>query len=215
MLGIIPAAGKGERWGGFYKELLPIGDNRWLIDNTIDAMKTVGCERICLVTSPEKIHVHVQHFNKEKYKDLNIFFVINKGKEMWDSIVASFPYTEEYNYFAMPDTLYPVDSFPNKISFNIFGMGLFKTDKPERFGILKDGTIMNKMNCFGKKPFTAWGTLCWAKDTYEEFWKDKGIPNYTEAINVILRDGIYLEYVLDYYYDFATFKDYEEYIKNV
>lgn len=211
-LGIIPAAGEGSRWGQFQKELLPIGKEQWLIDCAVSALVTGGADKICIVTSPNKIHTHAQHFMKEKYRDINIFYIIQKDpSDLWGAIKATFPYTNGYNLFAMPDTLIPNFVFPYERKYD-FSLGLFTTDMPEKFGVFDGGRVFNKdPNITGVRK--AWGLLSWSANVVE-YWKLCKPSNYTEAINKALEKFTYGTFTLPYYWDFASWEDYCSWVKN-
>src|ERR1700761_5152739 len=100
MLGIVPCAGEGSRWGGMAKELVPIGPNRWLIDHALDAMRLAGVDRICIVASPPKIHMLVDHFRKGKYRHYRLFYVIQRERnELWEAMKESLAFAEDLNLF--------------------------------------------------------------------------------------------------------------------
>ena len=54
ILGIVPSAGEGTRWGGYFKELLPIGYDT-LLDRSISAMFAGGADKIVIVSKPDKL----------------------------------------------------------------------------------------------------------------------------------------------------------------
>ena len=216
--GIIPAAGMGTRWGNFTKELLPFGDNYWLIDYCIDAMLLGEVDRICIISSPEKINTHVQHFLKDKYKDIDIFYVIQKkGLDMWAAVEVALPFTTEVNYFGMPDTIF------NKNCFKImkqntdleFIMGTFLTTRPENFGVWWDNKIVNKISLSLTNPetiYTAWGNFLFT-DNIVNLWNIKNIKTYTEAINIAIEEYGFNQASLEYYYDFQNWDEYKKYIQ--
>lgn len=215
MLGVLPCAGEGIRWGKITKELIPIGDNRWLVDNAIESMKYAGVDKICIVTLTSKIQILVEHFKKEKYSDCEIFYVIQKKENsMWEAIKESFPYAEDTTLFAMTDTLFNVYSFSNFISANSqasFALGTFETQIPERFGVLIEGKFHDKpINCAAGN-YLAWGTMIWSKSVVQE-WLQQNPSDYTDAINIAINKfGLHM-FPLDYYYDFASWSDYEIWI---
>ncbi len=214
MIGIIPAAGEGSRWGQFQKELLPIGENAWLIDNTIYAMLKGGADKICIVSSPNKIHTHVQHFKKDKYKDLNIFFVIQREQQdIWGALKASFPFCEGFNLMAFPDTLYPTSVFEN-LSVRYFQMGTFMTREGDRLGVLDDktNTIINKDPSMKGKLVRAWGNFSFTGEVVD-FWTSRNITTYTGAMNLAIEHfGLYYR-DFEYYYDFANWESYIKWVQ--
>lgn len=219
MLGIIPCAGKGSRWGGQYKELLPLGKEKWVIDCCIDQMKSAGVTKFCIVTSLEKANVLTQHFSKEKYKDLNLFFVPQKyNMDMWGAILSALPYSlkEERSFFAMPDTFFGEHGFmhdDNIFNFN-FSLSLFDTKDGSRFGVYnsKNG-IVNKDPELKNGNYTAWGNFTFSPLVACE-WLNSDFLNYTDALNYAIKHYATYFNALDYYYDFATFEEYKCYLEH-
>ncbi len=206
-LGVIPAAGKAERWGGGLKELLPIGDRAWLIDRTISAMRMGGADAILLVTNKEKIHVHADHLDG---LDIPIFYVVQQGdNDIYSAIEESFAIKADHYLFAMPDTLYPLDAF-KRFSRESFNLGLHLTDKPERFGVFVDGLIVDKAE-LPQGHYEAWGVLSWSRDIVE-LWQMVHPENYTEAINRAIECHGRYTWKLDFYYDMASFEDYRDWM---
>lgn len=206
ILGIIPAAGKAERFGGLVKELLPIDEGITLLDNCIDSMNYAGADKIIIVTSPAKISLH-KYYVESKHKNLNIeFFVQNVPTGLGDLIELVTPQFKELNLFAMPDTLFPLDSFCNNLAkVNILSAGLFKTLTPNRFGIMVDDingpVFVDKPLDFPTGIYKAWGTLIFTGFV-------RPASTFTEFINT----NIDSTFNLDYYVDFASWKDYSQYI---
>ena len=218
ILGIIPSAGKGSRWGGYYKELLPLGDGEWLLDRCIKSMNIA--DEILIITSKDKIGTHVSHLN-DRFP--NVSFTLQKeGYDIMGAIRSSYPFTCKYNLFAMPDTVYPKYLFdfffPIGDNEPDFLLGMFQTTMPERFGVLhvdKDGEkIVNKQKSKNENStptVLAWGSMIWS-DRVVDLWQDLDIIDYTEAINVAIREFGFHSYPIDYYFDMATWKDYKEFI---
>jgi len=205
-MGIIPAAGKGSRWGGFAKELLPIGEKEWLLERTI---KTLDCDANLIITSPEKIS---QHIMATQHLPYNIAFSLQKHEQdIWGAIKTSFPYSYEYNLFSMPDTIIPsVNAFPEVLT-NPFYLGVFETKIPERFGVLLDRQVVNKVK-LEQGTYRAWGTLIWSKEVVD-YWKSVKIDNYTDAINLAIQKFGLETFPLRYYYDLANWEEYSNYVK--
>jgi hypothetical protein len=213
VLGVIPVAGKGSRWGGYYKELLPSGNREWLLDRTIKSMKVGGADKICIVTNQSKISTHVSHINS-KYE--NIFYVIQKEKkDIWGAMLASLSYSEDINLFAMPDTYFPINCFDREYSLNKdFWIGTHKTKFPERFGILLEDKVINKSKSLPKnREYMAWGSLVWSSSV-SLFWMQEQPDTYTQAINMALSRFDYGTFDMGYYNDMATWEDYQIFLNN-
>ena len=211
MLGIIPCAGEGSRWGRFHKELLPIGPEVWLIDNCLESMKLAGVRKFCIITSANKVHTHTQHFLKEKYNNCDIFYVVQKEQsDIWGAIKESLPYAEEINLFAMPDTLFDKTAMQKRIHAGplaAFNLGTFNTRQPERFGVLLEGRVINKAR-LPEASYSAWGAMIWNKAVVES-WLRSDPRDYTRAINQAITEFGCETFDLNYYYDFSTWSDFK------
>lgn len=103
-LGIIPAGGNAERFGGCYKDMLPINNSQLLIDRCIEAERIGGADCFLVITSKDKHAMHHHHLGDGYYFCL-------KAVSLWKSIVVSFAYDADWYFFGMPDTYYPTDTF--------------------------------------------------------------------------------------------------------
>ena len=205
-LGIIPAAGVGKRWGYYPKFLLPCGEKEWLLDRTINAMP---CEKVVIVYGDETGAELVRHINRCSLND-NVLLKPNEHMEFdfYGSMLAGLEEEADYYYFGMPDTYWPVDIF-KKMPIDGISLGLHKTDRSERFGMLRKGMIINKQM---GKPGLAWGVLGWDKEV-RDLWLATHLETYTDAINLAMQECTWHPVPMEYYYDMASFKDYAEFIK--
>ncbi len=218
-LGIIPAAGEGRRWGGFQKMFLPIGDGDWLIDRAIRALQYGGCNRIMVVTNPLSLTPLASHL-KGKYKNLS--FILNKRMDLdfYGSILATFPFSGDRNYFVMPDTYFSEGIFLD-IPYDDLVIGTHKTKTPEKFGVLLnefkgEREVVNKKTNLPKGTYTAWGCLVWTK-LLADLWVEKQhlITNYTDAINYAIETAGVNTFDMGYYYDMGTFEDYRKLLESM
>jgi hypothetical protein len=209
-LGVIPAAGNGSRWGGYHKELLPCGNGGFMIDHTIDAMSRGGADALLIIANVDKIgllsrHLSRNHRHLSKHPGLPIFYVIQCGtNDIWSAIVESFGYPADRYLFAMPDTLYPVDAFEGNFDAP-FLLGVHQTDEPERFGVLREGRVVNKQP--GKSGL-AWGLLSWSWAVVE-LWQRRYITDYTDGINKAIEEFGLSTWDIRFYRDMASFNDYQ------
>lgn len=212
ILGVLPAAGQGSRWGGYYKELLPCGDGDWLIDHIIDTMTYGGADEILVVTNTEKISTHATHLRSKFF--LPLTYIIQQGKnDIYSAIDTTLPLAKDLNYFAMPDTYIDHNTFKSDFSYADFYLGVFTTDMPERFGVVVDGQVINKSDELEKgKLYDAWGVLVWTKDV-AEFWLNVQPENYTDAINKAIEVFTWDIFPMSYYYDMATWNDYRRFLE--
>lgn len=216
ILGVIPAAGNGSRWGGCYKELLPCGDGEWLLDRTAKAMLNGGADALLIVTQPDKVAAHAAHMAGKV--DAPIYYVMQRGdNDIWSAIEESFDYPADNYLFGMPDTYFPLDAFVD-LPAGHFGLGLFETNTPERFGVLNGRGVVNK-TALPPGKYLAWGLLRWDSSVVET-WKHcqenwpTPIPNYTDALNLFVYDNKQVSWIIPYYHDFATYADYQQWMAN-
>lgn len=217
-LGIVPAAGKAERFEGQFKELLPIqktgktGGQYSLIKKVIKALKDGGANRVLVVSNLQKISTHTSHLS-----DSDVYYAIQKGEQdAWSAIVESFAMAGDLNFYAMPDTCFPFTAFQRQFTKD-FTLGVFYTGRPERFGVLlDDGLIHDKQADLPPGDYQAWGVLTWSKRVVE-FWQDlmNEIESHTQAFNLAMQNFEWETFVLPFYYDIATFEDYRRLIGEV
>lgn len=203
-LGILPAAGMAERWGGYPKELLPVSGNSTLLSRAADSLHTCGCDVVVIITNPSKVQWHAHHL---KHMD-NIVLAVQKGKELWGAITTAIQINADEYFLMMPDTFVPGRPFPASLQCE-FAMGLFETEEPERFGVVRDGRIVDKQP--SGSPGLAWGVLAW-KWTVAEYWRKGHFTGHTEALNEAIGLFGYGEWHLDYYYDIGSMKHYREFL---
>jgi glucose-1-phosphate thymidylyltransferase len=123
MIGIIPAAGEGQRIQplGCSKELLPVGSRRVdgaerpkaVSEYLVERMIAAGATEICMVISPEKTDI-VRYYSERDYA-AEIFYVIQKQpRGLCDAIFRATPfaYDRERVLIGLPDTIwFPENAF--------------------------------------------------------------------------------------------------------
>jgi len=207
-VGVIPAAGTGSRWGGYTKELLPCGEGRWLLDRTLDAMQQGGAEAALIVTNERKASPLADHLTDAP---LPVFFAVQRHPgDIYGAMAESFPFPADDFLFAMPDTVFPVDTF-QQAGKGGFGIGIFETTTPERFGVLEGGRVVNKQP-LGPGLYDAWGVLRWDRRVVD-YWQRVTPADYTDALNLAIGRFRLHTWRLDYYYDMATWADYEAFVR--
>jgi hypothetical protein len=151
---------------------------------------------------------------KEKYREYGIFYVIQQEQsDIWGAIKESFPYSEDVNIFAMPDTLFDKTAFRRQLESRPlvpFNLGVFSTQQPERFGVLVNGKVINKTP-LPTASYSAWGAMIWNKAVIES-WLQNDPGDYTNAINQAIENFGYDAFDLNYYYDFSTWSDYKRWL---
>ena len=104
IIGVIPAAGFGSRFGTYPKFLLPCGEKKWLLDRTIDMLPV---DRSVVVYSDQTITEIVNHLARCNLLDRVILLKNTRmDLDFWGSMLAALAIEADYYYFAMPDT-YP------------------------------------------------------------------------------------------------------------
>jgi hypothetical protein len=198
-LGIIPAAGKATRFGGYLKELLPLPNGYSFLREAVNRLRPYTSE-IVLVTSQEKIDRHVEELGGDV-----IYFIQRYAGDIYGAIRTACDIPADYYFFTMPDTYLDRATFCNYNHCD-FALGMFETDKPERFGCLVDGQIINKTPGL-QAPLQAWGALAWSSGVVK-FWDGTNQIDYTTAINAAMNRFGYSTWKIDNYFDNASIVDY-------
>ena len=199
-IGIIPAGGKAERFGGTMKDLLPVAGGRALIRRTYDILKR-HCDDIVVVSNPTRIQAHVHTLGSDV-----IYLMTDSSREdIFAGIYAAINHVPaDRYYFSMPDTVISENSFDNVPDCD-FALGVFETRSPQRFGVIQDGKVINK-NPHLRPPCQAWGVLVWS-GAVAESWKHQPMT-YTQAINQAMAQFGYQTFPLQYYRDISNEEDY-------
>ena len=108
----------------------------------------------------------------------------------------------------IPDTFVSARTFPVPLGGE-FGLGVFRTEEPERFGVLRGGEIVNKQP--SDEPGLAWGVLAWSK-LVAAHWRNHVYADYTQAINDAIKTFGYTLWELDYYFDIGSMSHYAEFL---
>ena len=200
-LGIIPAAGRAERFGGLLKELLPIRDGVLLMDYSLRWLQ--HCRHIICVTSLEKIGQLSRH-----YPDL-LFAIQRDDRDIWGAIRTALEIDARYYDMAMPDTITNEQSRSNWHSDLTFGV--FKTDQPERFGVIADRRIRDKDESLKGTKRHAWGTISWSRKI-RNYWLayDHQIVRFDQALSLAMAAFEFSTFKSETYQDIASWEDYQE-----
>lgn len=197
-LGIIPAAGKAERFGGYPKELLLGPDGQALLLRTYKTMKS--CDAVVVITRPDRVAMHMEILP-------DAIFLQQRGFDLWGAVKTALKLWAVDYVMAMPDTFYPDSVFERPSEDNLI-LGLFETDTPERFGVYSDHQIQDKDETLKGTTQKAWGVLMW-NDDIAEVWRNNHYSSFDKALNKILKYGRHSTFNMDYYFDTATFSDYK------
>lgn len=212
MLAVIPAAGRASRFGGVFKELLPVGEGTSLLVNALRQARSLGATDYAVVTRASKRELHADHLSR--HADLDPFFLVQLGAgDMWGAIQTTLPLRRD-SLLVMPDTVFRTrDSVPRNCDFSL---GLFETEQPERFGVLSDGMLFNKSTALTGRQL-AWGTVYWSANV-AEFWRQwealrGSFASFTAAFQWAMDAFGFETFALDAYYDLGTWESYREFIR--
>lgn len=185
LIGIIPAAGNGTRLfpynGG--KELLPVGSQhapegdqterpKIVSQYVIDAMAEAGVKRIIIVTRPTKHALMGLHLDGSQY-GVHISYIVQHPISMAHSIDLAYEWVKSSTVvMGMPDTIVsPGNSAKQLIEHHTrsgadLSLGLFPTDKPYKFGMVKTDKESNIIYHEDKPNHTdathMWGLAVWS-----------------------------------------------------
>lgn len=147
MIGIIPAAGAGQRIQplGCSKELLPVGSR--MVENVerpkavseylVERMIAAGAEQICMVISPEKTDI-VRYYAERNYA-AEIFYVVQQHPQgLCDALFRAEPFARQHEkvLIGLPDTIwFPENAYLPAIELDRSDVDLvlFPVDNPTVF----------------------------------------------------------------------------------
>jgi len=187
VIGIVPAAGKGRRLAPYPlpKELFPIGHQIIEVDGQpqkrpkvvsqylIEAMAAVGLSRLFIIIGPGKLDI-VEYYRYGENYGVPIAYIFQseaKGMPYALDLVTPWLKGNETVIMGMPDTIFePRDAFQRLLSAHQawesdLTLGLFKTDSPQKFGMVGLDNDYNVIE-HADKPHTThlrwlWGIACW------------------------------------------------------
>jgi len=172
-------------------------------------MREASVDLILVVTSLPKLQAIATHIGG-RYP---VKYAIQRDtRDAWGAIRESFDIPAELTLYAMPDTIFPRDAFRRPLLAE-FNMGLFRTEKSERFGMVNGaGIITDKKE--GKSGL-AWGLLAWSGQV-QSYWRreDSNIQTHTQAFNMATAHYGFDMFELEFYADMASWEDYQKAVAN-
>jgi hypothetical protein len=203
-IGILPAGGNATRFRGIAKELLPVSPAECALSRAVRAMQNGGASEIYIASRHDRLPEHWRAIENTGGCHLTA-----KPFRRWWEFVRYIGRTVEADryYFAMPDTVFPLDAFAREVTAEVTA-GAFYTDKPGRFGILSGNVILDKHPTLAGH---AWGVWIWTRAAMESIVR-YAAANHDTGLNRLLAEFGLQTFGLDYYYDFATFEDYTEFL---
>ncbi len=144
MLGIIPAAGAGNRIQplGFSKELLPVGSRLYkgaekpkaVSEYLVERLICAGADKLCFVISPTKTDI-LEYYSSGVWGAQTIFAVQEHPEGLCDAVFRPAPFVSagETVVIGLPDTVW----FPKEALCALPSSGLslllFPVEQPDRF----------------------------------------------------------------------------------
>jgi len=200
-LGIVPCSGQASRWGGYPKYLLPCGKGEFLLDRLIYQFP---CLRVVVIGDAPEIRNHLTRLN------IQVDFVNQiKDWDLYGAIYAALPIEADYYYMGMPDTYLP-DHIFQEMDLDGFSIGTFWTDRPEKYGMIRDDQIIDKQP---GEPGWAWGCLGWNRQV-RDFWLSLDLQNFPEILSATIQE-FGCEYIeMPFYFDMENYDSYVRFLRD-
>lgn len=147
MIGVIPAAGAGQRIQplGCSKELLPVGSRvidgierpKAISEYLVERMIAAGATQICMVISAEKSDI-VRYYAERQYA-AEIFYVVQQQPQgLCDAVFRAEPFVSQHDYVlvGLPDTVwFPENAYHLALNRGAADVNLvlFPVDHPSMF----------------------------------------------------------------------------------
>lgn len=157
MIGVIPAAGAGQRIQplGCSKELLPVGSRvvdgverpKAVSEYLVERMVAAGATQICMVISAEKTDI-VKYYAERSF-DAEIFYAVQqKPQGLCDALFRAAPFAQHHEQvlIGLPDTIwFPEDAYLPALDFESseVNLVLFPVRDPSCF----DAVICDELGC--------------------------------------------------------------------
>ncbi len=207
---VIPAAGSAVRFGGVYKELLPISATDCGLTHAVKlAIRLGGCEPV-IVTTDRKKGLHQSVIASH---GLSAEFRVKECPEegdMWGSVLSGIDDSVNGGLI-MPDTV-PIVDYAIDVRAAIT-FGCFLTNTPWRFSVLdvkdsKNPVILTKQNI--ASPMLAWGIVLWNRMASARL---KSLPcHFDRAFETIMQESGFGWFMLGGYADLGTFQQYRNFL---
>ncbi len=219
MQALIPAGGLAERFGGIYKELLPIEEGDFLLKRAIDqAINVFQASEIVLLSNMEKITTHAG-FIKRYFPDLKVTYKVSSDWDnLWYAIYDTLCITDDTVlilpdvYMKMPDNFYPWGHMATApITF-----GQFETNDMSQYSSFDSstGVIRTKDPALKDVVGYSWGTVYWTP-MISNYWKthpEMRDWTYDQAFQSAMDIYGHQRFQIDEYYDLGTWERYEAFI---
>jgi dTDP-glucose pyrophosphorylase len=172
LIGIIPAAGAGERIQplGCSKELLPVGSReadgverpKAVSEYLVERMIAAGATQICMVISAEKTDI-VRYYAERTYA-ADIFYVVQQTPQgLCDALFRAEPFARQHDQvlIGLPDTIwFPENTYRNALESNSADVNLllFPVDNPGVFDavLCDECNFVSKVEVKRPEPHSRW-----------------------------------------------------------
>jgi glucose-1-phosphate thymidylyltransferase len=212
LIGLIPAAGQARRLAPLScsKEIFPLGTMERSTGGKvehlpkpvglylIERMETAGVRKAFIIISKEKWDIP-RYFGDGARAGMSLSYLLQENLGgMPFALDMAYPWVHDSTIlFGMPDTIfYPENAFvrlyqDHRLTGADLTLGLFPTDKPERFGMVAFDPD-NRMAYTVDKPSSTdlrymWGIGCWGK-RFSEFMHESLSHRSGEGKEVVLGD---------------------------
>ncbi|GMQ79219.1 MAG: NTP transferase domain-containing protein [Anaerolineae bacterium] len=215
VIGLIPAAGKGMRLGLPYpKELYPIIRNNHfkpIAQYVLDNMTTAGLQHVVFVVNETK-HQLIGYFGSGRRFGCDVSYVVQERTDALNkstspglahALDAAFHLTRGKTvFFGMADTIMqPGDVFAKAIQsaepHDDVILILFKTERPEKFGMVKLDHNSRVLGIVDKPAHTdlekMWGCIIWRPRFTEHIHEcvhRRGISDFAWIMNSAISKGM-------------------------
>lgn len=232
MIGLIPAAGKGVRLGLPYpKELYPvIRDNHYkpISQFVLNNMTNAGVKHVTFVINETK-HQLVGFFGNGHRFGCNISYVVQESvgssaastsPGLAHALDSAYHLTKGKTvFFGMADTIMPEKVFVQCIETaapdDEVILGLFPTERPEKFGMVRFNENDEVLEIIDKPNQTdlteMWGCIIWRARFTEHLHNcvEQGISDFAEIMNSANRAGMRFRaaHIHSNYIDLGTYDE--------
>ncbi len=216
MLAILPAGGSAQRFGGIFKELLPIGEEEYLLSAAVRRSASLGATRSMVISNADKASSHSRFLDRH-CGDLDITLTVRRERDsdLWQALRAVLSLCEQRNLLVLPDTVFQVrERIPTGCDL---AFGVFLTAEPHRFSVLWNGGIRTKLPAPvslhpAQTHWCAWGCVYWSRQV-ADFWLRGDYTHYDRAFEAALREFGYRVFAIDSYSDLGDYAYYREYTR--
>ena len=233
MIGIIPAAGAGQRIQplGCSKELLPVGSRvvdgverpKAVSEYLVERMIAAGAEQIALVISAEKTDI-VRYYAEREFA-AELFYVVQRQPAgLCDAVFRAEPFARSHDQvlIGLPDTIwFPENAYLRALDFPHAGVNLvlFPVNEPSAFDAVVTDELGFVREVQGKRPDASshwiWGAITATGGALHELrnlWEARHRQDefFSSLLNAYIAAGnaVGAVYAGEHYMDVGTLEGY-------